>query len=55
MSHKFPEAEARKLLSSFNFEPIGEYPGKRKPWKSKCTKCGYEAALRSNKRKSPAF
>jgi recombinational DNA repair protein (RecF pathway) len=44
MSHKFPEAEARKLLSSFNFEPIGEYPGKRKPWKSKCTKCGYEAA-----------
>ncbi len=32
MSHKFPEAEARKLLSSFNFEPIGEYPAMVVRW-----------------------
>ena len=44
MTLKFPEAEARKLLSSFNFEPIGEYPGKGKPWKSKCTVCKREIA-----------
>ena len=44
MANKFPEADARILLSSFNFEPLGEYPDKRKPWKSRCIKCGYEAA-----------
>lgn len=44
MTLKYPEDEARKLLASFDFEPIGEYPGKQKPWKSKCTKCGFEAA-----------
>ena len=44
MSRIFPEEDARKLLASFNFEPIGEYNGKNRPWKSQCKTCGYIAS-----------
>ena len=38
--------EARKLFRESELEPISDFPGSNKPWKSKCKKCGSECSPR---------
>lgn len=38
--------DARKLFRDSGLEPISDFPGSNKPWKSKCKKCGSECSPR---------
>jgi hypothetical protein len=40
MSHKISNKEASKKMLEKKLKPLEEYPGRAKPWKCKCLKCG---------------
>jgi hypothetical protein len=44
-ARKFVDAEdAIAVMVAGGFEPLEDYKGAGKPWKSKCTKCGFESS-----------
>jgi hypothetical protein len=40
MSHKISNKEASKKMLEKKLKPLEEYPGRAKPWRCKCLKCG---------------